>query len=167
MTIAAIALVLTVGLTFASLTLSCERSIASYFVGGYLTADLQVSAITTEGGWLETPLPGAIADEVRTVPGIRAVESIRILPGQLYRGERIALAGGSDGLSEPTRFPPGWYREGVAADAYGPLVAGSGALVSTQLADRFDLHVGDPIDLERSRSRSSASCPTTSPTAAR
>ena len=89
MTIAAIALVLTVGLTFASLTLSCERSIARLLRRRLPDGRSQVSAITTEG-WLETPLPGAIADEVRTVPGIRAVESIRILPGQLYRGERIA-----------------------------------------------------------------------------
>lgn len=147
-TIAAIALVLTVGLTFASLTVSCEQSIASYYTGGHLTADLQVSALTTQGGWLETPLSDGIGSELAALPGVRTVDTIRIMPGHAYRGERIALAGCSDDVSTPERLSAAWYREGRPDDAHAALVAGTGALISIALSDRFGLHVGDALDLE-------------------
>ena len=146
-TVAAIALVLTVAITSASLSRSLSSSIGSYFSGGFLGCDLAVSAVTTDGGWLETPLPGAIGEEILQVPGVRSVDLIRILPGHLFRGERIALGGGSPAIFDPGRYPAGWYREGDPVQAAPALQAGEGANVSVSLADRFDLHVGDPLEL--------------------
>jgi putative ABC transport system permease protein len=147
-TVAAVALVLTVAITAASISLSLQRSISSYFIGGFLASDITVSAIATEGGWLETAIPTAIADEIAQVDGVRATELLRILPGQVYRGERIALAGLSDGLLDPDRYPPGWYRAGDPIRAANALRNGQGANVSASLADRFGLGIGDNVDLD-------------------
>lgn len=148
MTVAAIALALTVAVTTASLVVSPQAAIASYFAGGFLASDLSVSAVATEGGWLETPLPDRVADELRTVPGVRQVEMLRIFPGHLYRGQRIAVAGLSDGLFEPSRYPTGWFREGDPASAAAALRSGEGVNVSRSLSDRFGLHLGDVLALE-------------------
>jgi putative ABC transport system permease protein len=146
-TVAAVALVLTVGITVASLASSFHRSTATY-VQGFLAGDLVVSAVATEGGWLETPLPETLAHELATLPGVRAVESVRALPGQMFRGERIGVGAVTDAFFDPARLPAGWYREGDPVRAAAALRAGEAANVSTGLADRFDLHVGDSIELE-------------------
>jgi putative ABC transport system permease protein len=147
-TVAAIALVVTVAVNFATLARSQRESVKSYFVNGFLASDLAVSAIATEGGWLESPIPARLAEDLKLVPGIHAVETLRILPGHLFRGERIALAGLSDGLFDPGRYPDSWYREGDRFRAATALRAGYGANVSTSLADRFGLTVGDTIQLD-------------------
>jgi putative ABC transport system permease protein len=146
-TVAAIALVLTVALTSASLARSLSRSIGSYFSGGFLACDLAVSAVTTDGGWLETPLPEEVGSELAQLPGVRSADLIRILPGHLYRGVRIAIGGGSDGIFDPGRYPPGWYRAGDPVRAAPALQAGKGANISLSLAERFGLRVGDDLAL--------------------
>ncbi len=146
-TVAAVALVLTVGMTVASLAYSFHRTTATY-VEGFLGGDLVVSAVATEGGWLETPLPASLMDELAAIPGVRQVEGVRALPGQMFRGERIAIGAVTDVFFDPARFPPGWYREGDPTAAAGALRAGKGVNVSTTLADRFDLHLGETIELD-------------------
>lgn len=146
-TAAAIALVLTVGIVLSSLTLSFRQSMRDY-VGRVLAGDIVVSAVTTEGGWLETPLPPTLPAELASVPGVRAVESFRVLPGQMFRGLRITVGGLTDGFFDPTRYPRSWYREGNPAHA-APLVrAGQAAVISTGLADRAGLHAGDRLELD-------------------
>jgi len=146
-TVAAVALVITIGMIVSSLEYSFHRTTRTY-VEGFLHGDLTVSAVATEGGWLETPLPGSVADEIRTIPGVASVITVRALPGQPYRGERIGIGAGSDDLIDPRRFPKGWYREGNAVDAAAAVRAGRGVTISTSLSDRFDLHLGDSIDLD-------------------
>ena len=146
-TVAAIALVMALAITVSSLVVSSRISIGDY-VEGFLSGDLVVSAIATEGGWLETPLPESVAAAIRDVEGVRAVETGRVIPGHLYRGQRIALLGLSDGMFEPARYPSNWFREGDAATAIRALRAGVGVTISTGLADRTDLGVGDRIELE-------------------
>ncbi len=146
-TVAAIALVLTIAIGLATIALSFRTSVKSYFGSGFLASDLVVSAVSTEGGWLETPLPGSLADEIRTVEGVASVELLRIVPGQIFRGERIAVAGLTDGLFDPARHPPGWYRSGDPTAAAEAITAGRGARISASLADRFGLSVGDELPL--------------------
>ncbi len=145
-TVAAVALVLTVGMTVASLAYSFHRTTATY-VQGFLAGDLIVSAVATEGGWLESPLPETLVDELATVAGVERTGSVRALPGQMFRGERIAIGAVSDVFFAPDRFPPGWYREGDAAAAAPALRAGTAVNISTSFADRFGVHVGDVVDL--------------------
>src|SRR5262249_11493868 len=77
-TVAAIALVLTVAVMLSSLVVSFRRSVSRYYEeGGLLLGDLVVSATTTEGGWLETPLPENIANEVKAIRGVQSVETAR------------------------------------------------------------------------------------------
>ena len=146
-TAAAIALVLTIGMMLSSLALSFRKSMLQY-VGGVLAGDLVVSAVSTEGGWLETPLPDELVRELRDVPGVRQIESLRVLPGQTYRDLRIAVGGLSEGFFESSRYPASWYREGDPVTAAAAIRAGRGANISTGLADRTGLHVGDTIVLD-------------------
>ncbi len=146
-TVAAIALVLTVGITISSLVTSCRDSLRRYFAG-FLAGDLTVSAVSTEGGWLETPLPGRIAEELRAIAGVRNVELGRVISGQPYHGQRIGLLGLSDTAFEPSRYPAGWFQEGDPATAAEALRRGAGAMVSVSLSDRARLHLGDAIELD-------------------
>src|SRR5207244_3146385 len=59
-----------------------------------------------------------------------------------------ALGAATDAFFDPKHFPPGWYREGDPVRAAAALRAGTGVNVSTVLADRYGLHVGDTIELE-------------------
>jgi putative ABC transport system permease protein len=148
-TVAAVTLVLTVGLTFASLLESLRRSVSKYYEkGGFLSGDLIVSAVSTEGGWLETPLPESVAHEIENLPGVRAVDIARALPGQIYRDDRVTVVGLTDGLLASSHYGPQWYRHGDPFKAAAALTAGTGANVSLALAERHGLRVGDRIMLE-------------------
>ncbi len=147
-TVAAIALVLTVAITVASLSLSHRNSVRSYFIKGFLASDLAVSGVATEGGWLESPIPGSVATELRMLPGVRRTEMWRVLPGVMFEGERIAVAAGTDGLFDPARYPPAWYRAGDATAAAHAIRAGRGVNVSESFADRFDRRLGDVVALD-------------------
>jgi hypothetical protein len=103
-----------------------------------------VSAVTTDGGWLETPLSERLGHDLQQIPGIRAVERLRVIPGQAFRGQRIGILALDDGLLQAERFPRRWYQEGDPQRASEALRAGTGVNVSISLADRFDLHVGAP-----------------------
>jgi len=146
-TVAAIALVVTIGLVLSSIALSFRLSMKDY-IGRLLAADLSVSAVTSEGGWLETPIPEELSAEIGGIPGIRSVEALRVLPGQMYRGDRISIAGLDGSFFDPARVPDYWYREGDAVTACAALRANIGVHVSTELAERADLHVGDTIALD-------------------
>jgi putative ABC transport system permease protein len=147
-TVAAVALMLALAITASTVATSFRKSVAAYFEEGFFAGDLIVSAASTEGGWLETPLPNRIVDELGALPGVRQLDSMRALFGQIYRGERIAIIALSDGFLTPERFGARWYVEGDAARASAQLRAGEGLDVSENLAERFGLHVGDPLELE-------------------
>ena len=145
-TVSAIALILTIAIMLSSLVLSCRESLRSYF-SGLLAADLTVSAVSTEGGWLETPLPERIVTEIARVDGVARVDAGRVISGQPFRGNRIGILGFDSGVFDAKRAPDGWYHEGDPASAEQPLKAGTGVAISTSLADRFNLHLGDPVEL--------------------
>ncbi|HEY2389488.1 MAG TPA: FtsX-like permease family protein [Candidatus Binatia bacterium] len=146
LTVGGIALVLSIGITVASVALSFRRSVDSYFRTGPYRGDLVVSAVATEGGWLEVPIPEAVGDEIRPIPGIARVELFRGLFGQMFRGARIGVFGVPNGVG--SRYPAEWYREGNPSGAAHALDSGQGVLVTINLADRFDLHVGQMLDLD-------------------
>jgi putative ABC transport system permease protein len=147
-TVAAIALVLTLAITVASLSLSHRSSVRSYFVNGFLASDLAVTGVATEGGWLESPIPAGIATDLRMIPGIRRTEMWRVLPGVIYQGERIAVVALTDGLFDPARYPASWYRAGDPDVAARAIREGKGVDVSESFADRFKKTVGSTVDLD-------------------
>jgi len=146
-TVAAIALILTIATLLSSLVLSCRESLASYFAG-FFASDLTVSAVSTEGGWLETPLSPDVEQRLAALSGVSRVSTARVLPGQSYRGARIALLALSPSMFEPERVPPGWYREGNPARAAASLRSGRAVDVSVSMAERYDIHAGDIIELQ-------------------
>jgi putative ABC transport system permease protein len=147
-TVAAIALVLTLAITVASLSLSHRNSVRNYFVNGFLASDLAVTGVATEGGWLESPIPAGIATDLRMIPGILRTEMWRVLPGVIYRGDRIAVVALTDGLLDPGRYPPSWYRAGDPQAAAQAIREGRGVDVSESFADRFGKGVGSTIELD-------------------
>ncbi len=147
-TVAVVAAMTAIGITVAVVSWSHRRSVGDYFVNGFLASDLTVSAVTTDGGWLESPLPERMEDELLAVPGVRTVESLRVLTGQIYGDERIAVAGFSDSVFDPARYPSGWYRAGDPEHAAAAARAGTGAIISTSLADRFGLGLAGEIELD-------------------
>lgn len=136
------------GITFSSLVLSLRQAAGSYYdEGGFLAGDLVISAIATEGGWLETPLPEEVRREIATIPGVREVELVRAVPGQMYRGQRISLLAVTDGFLDPARYGS-WFLAGDPTAAAKELRAGRAATIANALADRFGLGVGDTITLD-------------------
>jgi putative ABC transport system permease protein len=146
-TVAAIALVLATQIVLTSLSHSFRDSAGNY-IEKLLSADLVVSAVTNEGGFLETPIPVTLADEIGRLPGVRSVETVRAVPGQMFRGQRIGLLALSDGFFGTSGYPSGWYHEGDPVTAATAIRAGRGVNVSNALSDRFDVHLNDVITLD-------------------
>jgi putative ABC transport system permease protein len=145
-TAAVIAFSLTLAVTVSSVALSFRESERNWFI---LSGDLVVSSVATEGGWLELPLNGAIEDELRAVPGIDRVETYRVLQGQLFKDARIAIVALSSGFADTAQFRRGMIAGG--SSGVREMQAGGGVIVSDNLADRFELHVGEPLVLPTPR----------------
>lgn len=149
-TTAVIAYSLTLAVTVSSVAHSFRESERSWFI---LSGDLVVSSVATEGGWLELPLDGRIADQLRAVPGVARVETYRALQGQEFRDSRIAVVALSPGFVETPEF----QRQVVAGGgaAIRKMRTGEGVIVSDSLADRLGLAVGEVIDLPTPRGTTS------------
>src|SRR6185436_11466251 len=91
-----------------------------------------------------------LADEIAHLRGVRGVETVRAVPGQIFRGQRIGLLALSDGFfgTRGYGYPSEWYREGDAETAATAIREGRGVNVSNALSDRFDVHVNDVITLD-------------------
>ena len=142
-TTAVIALSLTLCVTVSSVARSFRESERNWFI---LMGDLVVSAVATEGGWLETPLSPKVGDVLRSLPGVVRVETYRVLPGQTFRDSRIAVVAVSPGFVDTEQF----RRQIVAGDAEEAVRAvrsGSDVIVSDNLAERFGVGVGDAVRL--------------------
>ncbi len=146
-TVAAISGVITASVTVASLSQSFRVSVRDY-VAKAIGGDLVISAVTTEGGWLETPLPDDLGAELGGVAGVRRVEDLRAVPGQQFRDQRIGVLALSDGLLDERHLPPHWYRRGDPVRAAQALKAGKGVDISLSLADWTGLDVGDVVTLD-------------------
>lgn len=142
-TTAVIALSLTTAVAVASVARSFRESERNWFI---LTGDLVVSAVATQGGWLEMPLSAAVGDLVRRIPGVARVETYHVLPGQAFRDARIAMVSVSPGFVDSAIF----RRQVVDGDpelAVRAVRDGSGVVISDNLAARFGLEAGDAIVL--------------------
>jgi len=142
-TAAVIALSLTLAITVSAVATSFRESERDWFI---LAGDLVVSSVSTEGGWLETPLAGEVEDVLRGVPGVAGVETYRALEGQELGDARIAVVA----LSRGFLATPQLRRSIVVGDADAAVSAvadGDAVLVSDNLADRLRVGVGDVLDV--------------------
>lgn len=145
-TVAAIALIITIATLLSSLVLSCRESLAGYFAG-FLASDLTISAVSTEGGWLETPLAASVGDRLRDVDGVHSVAAARVISGQKHDSDRIAILALDPSLFAAERAPSGYYRQGNASEASPMLQSGEAVNVSTSFSERFAVNAGERIEL--------------------
>jgi putative ABC transport system permease protein len=150
-TVGVIALSLTIAIGLASAARSFRESHRHLIT---LVGDLVVSAVGTEGGWLESPLSADVAHVLQDLPGVARVETYRALQGQVFRAPqgdeerdaRIAVVAVSPGFFDIAQF----RRMTVAGDADAGLRAireNRAVLVSDNLAEPFGLEPGDEITL--------------------
>lgn len=142
-TTAVIALSLTLAVTLSSVAGSFRESERNWFI---LVGDLVVSAVATEGGWLESPLSATLGEELRTIPGVARVETYRALQGQPFHDGRIAIVAVSGGFIDTPLF----RAQLVAGDAdvvRKGIEDGRVVVVSDNLADRFGIAVGQTIEI--------------------
>lgn len=138
-----IALSLTVAVGLASVARSFRESERNWFI---LAGDLVVSAVGTEGGWLESPLSADVARVLRDLPGVAAVETYRALQGQEFRDARVAVVAVSPGFVDTAQFRS-MIVDGDADTAVQAIRDGHEVLVSDSIAYRFGLHPGDEISV--------------------
>jgi len=140
-TVGVIAVSLTLAIMLSSVANSFQESFRSWFI---LAGDLVVSAVGTEGGWLESPLSADVGERLRSLPGIAHVETYRALQGQEFRGARIAVVAVSPGFVDTAQFRSSIVA-GDAEDAVQAIRDDRGVVVSDSLADRFGLRPNDEI----------------------
>lgn len=140
-TVGAIALSLALAVTVASSARSFRESHRRLFT---LVGDLVVSAVGTEGGWLESPLSADAGDAIRALPGVARVETYRALQGQQYGDTRIAVVAVSPGLIDSPQFR-GLIVAGDADEAVRRIADGTGVVVSDNLAGAYDLRPGGEL----------------------
>lgn len=140
-TVGVIAVSLTLAVMLSSVANSFQESFRSWFT---LVGDLVVSAVGTEGGWLESPLSADVGEIIGDVPGVAHVETYRALQGQEFRGARIAVVAVSPGFIDTAQFRNSIVA-GHAEEAVQAIRDDRGIVVSDSLADRFSLQPGDEI----------------------
>ena len=145
--VTALAITLSVAITVGagSLVTSFRSSVADWY--GF-TGDALVSARSVGGGWLASPVGRSIEPGLRALPAVAGVETLRVLQGQPFRGERIAVAAVSPGLVREAlahaSFPPG-VDASVAAQR---IAAGEAVAVSRNFVTHFGaVAAGVPLPL--------------------
>lgn len=142
-TVGAIALSLALAVTVASSARSFRESHRRLFT---LVGDLVVSAVGTEGGWLESPLSAEAGRVLQALPGVARVETYRALQGQQYGETRIAVVAVSPGLIDSARFRS-LIVEGDGDEAVRAIAQGTGVVVSDNLAEQYGLEPGGHIHM--------------------
>ena len=145
MTVAAIAYVFAIAVTLAAVIESYVLG-AREFIAEVHDGDLVVSAVATEGGWLETPVGPDVPEAIADLEGVARVESARVLSGHHFRTGRVGIL-----ALEPDaflRFGTRLWRAGDLARARAALAAGDGVAVSTVFAQSYGTRVGDDLVVE-------------------
>lgn len=134
--VTALAITLSVAITVGagSLVTSFRASVADWY--GF-SGDALVSARSVGGGWLASPVSRELETGIRKLPCVGDLQTLRVLQGQPYRGERIAIAAVSAGLVREAlaqaSFPPGMD----AAEAGRRIAAGEAVAVSSNFVTHF------------------------------
>ncbi len=145
MTVAAIGYVFAIAVTLAAVIESYVLG-AREFVAEIHDGDLVVSAVATEGGWLETPVGPEVPDAIARVEGVVRVEPARVLAGHHFGTARVGIL-----ALEPAallRFGTRLWREGDLATGRELLATGEGVAVSTVFAQTYGTRVGDDLAID-------------------
>jgi len=143
-TASAITLSVAISVGAGSLVQSFRTSVAGWY--GF-AGDALVSARAVTGGWLPAPVERNLEKPLRDLPNVKNVETLRVLQGQPYQGERIAVAAMSERLlldAASHGTPVGGLG---AAEIKSRLARGEGAAVSENFVAHFGLPTNNHISL--------------------
>jgi putative ABC transport system permease protein len=103
--------------------------------------DIFVSTAAGDSLPLDPTLPRSLGDPLRAIPGVAGAH-----PGQfaftIHAGRRVLLQGFDDAADQAPAF------RNAPESARAALLAGAGTIISSSLAERADLVVGDTITLD-------------------
>lgn len=142
-TVGVIALSLTVAVALASSARSFRESQRHLLT---LTGDLVVSALGTEGGWMESPLSADVKKVLDGLPGVAHVETYRALQGQEFRDVRVAVVAVSPRFLDTPQFRS-MIVAGDGDEAVRAIREDTAVVVSDNFADQFALKPGDEISV--------------------
>jgi putative ABC transport system permease protein len=131
-TASAIMLSVAIAVGAGSLVRSFRASVSDWY--GF-SGDALVSSRSVTGGWLASPVSRDLEARLEGLPSVAAVQTLRVVQGQPYANERIAVVGLSDGLLEEAVE----RGEIIAAgqDAAKKLQSGEAIAISRNFATHF------------------------------
>jgi putative ABC transport system permease protein len=144
-TVAAIALSIGVVLAASTLPRSFRRSVVHWY-GFY--GDAIVASRSHQGGWLKAPTTDSYEGAMAKLQGVARVETFRVLQGQMYRGERVAVAALSDGYVDRALGEATAFGRGDRTSATSAIRRGVSAAISENMARHYGLAVSDEVELE-------------------
>jgi len=144
-TASAITLSVAIAVGAGSLVESFRASVSGWY--GF-AGDALVSSRSVTGGWLAAPVGRGLEESLRGLNSVASVETLRVLQGQPYEGERIALAALSEGLLREA-VGQGRMLEGLRQeDALARLGRGEAVAVSQNFVAHFGLAAsGETLEL--------------------
>jgi putative ABC transport system permease protein len=145
-TASAITLSVAIAVGAGSLAQSFRNSVRNWY--GF-SGDALLSSRAVTGGWIAAPVERDIEQQLQRTSGIADVQTLRVVQGQPYHGERIAVAALSDGLLseaiEDSRLLGGVSR----AEVVERVAHGKGVVVSENFATHFGRpRSGDTLSLD-------------------
>ena len=135
-TASAITLSVAIAVGAGSLVLSFRTSVSGWY--GF-SGDALVSSRAVTGGWLAAPIGRGLERPLRALINVADVQTLRVLQGQPYEGERIAVAALSDGLLREAVSQAQVLGESSATEAVDRLIRGEAVAVSQNFVAHFGL----------------------------
>ena len=109
--------------------------------------DVAVSSRLSTGGWLSTALSDRFRQNILDCSAVEVVHELRVIHGQTYRNDRIAVVGLSDRFFQSVQT-----RASENGDEFLPLTnlppAALNVLISRSFARRFDVALGEAFEIE-------------------
>jgi len=143
-TVAAISLSIGVVIGASSLPKSFRRSISQWYA---FYGDAAVTSRTQKGGWLAAPITSDYARRISRLPGVKTVDTMRVLQGQPYIGDRIAIVSLSDGYLLHALAKGGGRSGSAIRERIDEVRKGEAVAISENLASHYGLALGDTIGL--------------------
>lgn len=144
--VSALAMSVATTITLGGILFSFQESLSEY-IEHLMSADLVVASAHNRGGWLEEPMSRDMATRAASVPGVEAIDTLRIEPGQRFQGERITIMSVSDGFLAPDRFR-GWFVSGHIEDSLRAVREQNAVLVSEALSRLTGVRPNEPLVLD-------------------
>jgi len=133
-TASAITLSVAIAVGAGSLVQSFRSSVSGWY--GF-AGDALVSSRSVTGGWLAAPVGRELEDSLSLLPGVAKVETLRVLQGQPYEHERVAIVGLSGGLIREAIGRAALLAGRSGEEAVAQVRAGQAVAVSQNFAQHF------------------------------